>query len=215
MSLTRHTARRRGAALVATLACMGLLGACVQESASDTPSGRSEDSQAGIAQAEKALAGWSAPLTTYPEEPALSATPDMAGKNVMVIPLGDQIPVIHGVAVGIEDAMKSVGATTQICDGKFNPTAVADCLKQAGDQGADAVVTLFVDYAMAGNAFDALADSGVPVLIGGVAPTRRPRRPTRRWRSTTTPPGSTSSTRRCRCPRSPARARTPTSSGSG
>ena len=171
MSLNRHTARRRGAALVATLACMALLGACVQESVSDTPSGSSEDSQAGIAQAEEALAGWSEPLTTYPEEPALSTTPDMAGKNVMVIPLGDQIPVIHGVAVGIEDAMKAVGATTQICDGKFNPTAVADCLKQAGDQGADAVVTLFVDYAMAGNAFDALANRGVPVLIGGVAPT--------------------------------------------
>ena len=67
--------------------------------------------------------------------------------------------------------MKAVGATTQICDGKFDPTAVADCLKQAGDHGADAVVTLFVDYAMAGNAFDALADRGVPVLIGGVAPT--------------------------------------------
>ena len=31
-------------------------------------------------------------------------------------------------------------------------------------------MSLFVDYAMAGNAFDALADKGVKVLIGGVEP---------------------------------------------
>ena len=74
------------------------------------------------------------------------------------------VPVMPGSA-------SEVGATASICDGKFTPTAVADCLKQAGDQGADAVVSLFIDYAMAGTAFDALAAKGVPVLIGGVEPT--------------------------------------------
>lgn len=169
MSRQRQTARR-GAALVAGLAVMGMLGACAQDSVKEASAGTTEDSKSGIAEATETVAAWGKPVTEYPEEPALSKTPDLDGKNVVIIPLGDNIPVIHGVAVGIQDALKSVGATGTICDGKFTPTAVADCLKQAGDQGADAVVSLFVDYAMAGTAFDALAAKGVPVLVGGVEP---------------------------------------------
>ncbi|MDN4174065.1 sugar ABC transporter substrate-binding protein [Nocardioides sp. SOB77] len=170
MSPHRHTARR-GAALLASAALVSMLGACAQDSVKAETGGSAEDSASGIAQAKEAVEALRAAVTEYPEEPALSSTPDLAGKKVTVIPLGDNIPVIHGVAVGIQDAMEAVGATATICDGKFTPTAVADCLKQAGDQGADAVVSLFIDYAMAGTAFDALADRGVPVLIGGVEPT--------------------------------------------
>jgi ribose transport system substrate-binding protein len=169
MSRPRTTVRR-SSAFVAALAVLGLLGACAQGDAGRANAGTSGDSADGIAQAREAVAGWSEPLTEYPEEPALSQAPDMEGKKVTIIPLGDNIPVIHGVAVGLQDALESVGATGTICDGRFNPTSVADCLKQAGDQGADAVVTLFIDYAMAGTAFDALAAEGVPVLVGAVAP---------------------------------------------
>ena len=170
--MSRHlTTVRRAAAGVAGLLALSLLGACAQDSVKADTGGSAEDSASGIAQAEEAIAALGGPIEDYPEEPALSQTPDMAGKKVTVIPLGDNIPVIHGVAVGIQDALKEVGATASICDGKFNPTAVADCLKQAGDQGADAVVSLFIDYPMAGPAFDALAKKGVPVLIGGVEPT--------------------------------------------
>jgi len=165
----QRTTVRRGAASVAALAVLALLGACAQGDAAQSNSGSSGDSADGIAQAKEAVAGWTEPISEYPEEPALSKTPDMQGKKVTIIPLGDNIPVIHGVAVGLQDALQTVGASGSICDGKFNPTAVADCLKQAGDQGADAVVTLFIDYAMAGTAFDALADKGVPVLVGAVA----------------------------------------------
>ena len=164
------TTVRRSAAFAAAFSVVALLGACAQGNAGQTTTGSSADSADGIAQAEEAVAGWSEPLTEYPEEPALSQTPDMQGKKVTIIPLGDNIPVIHGVAVGVQDALETVGATGSICDGKFNPTSVADCLKQAGDQGADAVVTLFIDYAMAGTAFDALAEKGVPVLVGAVEP---------------------------------------------
>ena len=166
----QRTTVRRGVASVAALAILGLLGACAHGSAAQGSGGTSGDSAAGIAQAKEAVAGWSKPLTEYPEEPALSRTPDMQGKKVTIVPLGDNIPVIHGLAVGLQEALERVGATGSICDGKFNPTAVADCLKQAGDQGSDAVVSLFVDYAMAGTAFDAVAEKGVKVLLAGVAP---------------------------------------------
>lgn len=170
--MSRHlSSARRAAAGIAGLAVLSMLGACAQDTVEAAPAGSAEDSATGINQAKEAVQAWGAPVTEFPEEPALSTTPDMAGKKVTVIPLGDNIPVIHGVAVGIQDALKAVGATATICDGKFTPTAVADCLKQAGDQGADAVVSLFIDYAMAGTAYDALAAKGVPVLIGGVEPT--------------------------------------------
>jgi ribose transport system substrate-binding protein len=170
--MTRIASQTRGAALAATaLALATLLSACAQDSVKDdAPAGSAADSEAGVEQAKTQLAAWAAPLTEYPDEPKLSAPVDMAGKTVHIVALGDQIPVIHGVAVGLQDALEQVGATGKICDGKFNPTAVADCLKTAGDQGADAVVSLFVDYAMAGTAFDALADKGVKVLVGGVEP---------------------------------------------
>ena len=173
MSIPRQSIRRSGATLAAAVAVIGLLAGCAQQNANDGAAGKgtTEDTQAGITEAKDAVATWGKAVTEYPAEPALSKTPDLAGKNVVIIPLGDQIPVLHGIAVGIDEAMKAVGATTKICDGKFNPTAVADCLKQAGDQDADAVVSLFVDYAMAGPAFDALAAKGVPTLLGGVAPT--------------------------------------------
>jgi ribose transport system substrate-binding protein len=173
MPLPRQNFRRSGSVLVAAFAVMGLLAGCAQSGAKDTTAGTgtTADTQAGIAEAKAAMAAFAQPLTSYPEEPALATPVDMQGKKVVIVPLGDQIPVIHGVAMGIEDAMTAVGATTSICDGKFNPTSVADCLKQAGDQGADAVVSLVVDSAMAGTAFDALAATGVTVLIGGVAPT--------------------------------------------
>jgi ribose transport system substrate-binding protein len=163
---------RRYALAASSIALATLLGGCAQDSVkAQGPGEASEASEANIADAKTQLAQWGEPITDWPEEPRLSTPADMQGKTVHIVALGDQIPVIHGVAVGIQEAVEELGGTTKICDGKFNPTAVADCLKTAGDQGADAVVSLFVDYAMAGTAFDALAGKGVKVLIGGVEPT--------------------------------------------
>ena len=53
------------------------------------------------------------------------------GVTSSFVALGDQIPVIHGVGVGVTQALAAAGAEVKICDGKFNPTAVADCLKAA------------------------------------------------------------------------------------
>lgn len=107
---------------------------------------------------------------TWPEIPAIEGVPDLNGKTVVYLPLGDQIPVINGLGVGVTEALGELGATVKTCDGKFNPTEVANCLKTAGDEQVDGVIASFIDYQMAGPAFDALAASGVPVLLAGVAP---------------------------------------------
>ena len=126
--MTHLRTRTRSLVLGATtVALVTLLGACAQDSVKDKAStGTAADTEAGIQQATTQLASWAGPVSDYPEEPALSAPVDLAGKTVHIVALGDQIPVIHGVAVGLQDALTEVGATIKICDVNFNPNAVAD-----------------------------------------------------------------------------------------
>lgn len=176
-----HTNRRRAAAIGSVIASLAMLAACAQnDSAGDSASGKdgASDSAAGIEKAKSDIEKLSAPLTaaSYPKEPALSKPLDLSGKKVLIVVLGDNIPVIHGGAVGAEEALKAVGATGEVCDGKFTPTVVADCLHRAVDRKYDAVISTFIDYEMAGAAFDEVEKAGIPVLLGGVAapPSKKP-----------------------------------------
>jgi ribose transport system substrate-binding protein len=138
---------------------------------STTPAAAQGSGSAGVEQARADVADTEGEITDWPEVPKLSRTPDLKGKTVWWVPFGDAVAVINAVGSGMTEALESAGAKVKTCDGQFNPTEVASCLKSAGDQGADAVVTGFVDYAMIPNAFDALVDKGVPVLVAGVPPT--------------------------------------------
>jgi ribose transport system substrate-binding protein len=168
------THRRRAAALGSVVASLALLAACAQNDAAGTTAGKGEDggaTAAGIEKAKSHIKALSAPLTaaSYPKEPALSQPVDLSGKKVLLVVLGDNIPVIHGGAMGAEEALRALGASADICDGKFTPTVVADCLNRAVDRRYDAVITSFIDYAMAGAAFDEVESAKIPVLLGGVA----------------------------------------------
>jgi len=125
------------------------------------------DGLASIAADLDALRG---PIT-WPEITALSSPVDLSGKTVWWIPIGDAIPVINGFGKGMKEAVEAAGGTFKLCDGKFNPADIGNCLQQAADQNADAVATAFIDYAMLPTAFDALNAKGIPVLIAGVGPT--------------------------------------------
>lgn len=138
--------------------------------ASASGSASAAGAAAGVETAKKQMADLAGPITNWPDVAPIANPVDLKGKTVTYVALGDQIPVIHGVGVGATEALKAAGATVKICDGKFNPTAVADCLKAAGDEKVAGVITAFVDYQMAGPAFDAVAAKGIPVIVGGVAP---------------------------------------------
>ncbi|HEX6056822.1 MAG TPA: substrate-binding domain-containing protein [Intrasporangium sp.] len=166
-SITRS---RRVRALAATAVAVSLIGACgAGERETPTSPTASAASAAGIDQAKEAMVGW-AKAPEWPEVTKIGKPVDLKGKRFTYVSLGDQIPVIHGVGVGVTEALTAAGAEVKICDGKFNPTAVADCLKAAGDEKVDGVISSFVDYQMAGPAFDALAAKGIKVVVGGVAP---------------------------------------------
>ena len=172
---TRSAALRSKVAVSAAAAAVLLLAACGSSSDAGTPSSSSaapassssapaEDPLAAVKaelEALKAPVAWPAPVA--PTKPL-----DIAGKTVWWIPIGDAVPVIHGIGEGFKESVEAAGGTFKLCDGKFNPAEVGNCLKQAGEQGAGAVVTAFIDYAMLPNAFDALTAQNIPVLVGGV-----------------------------------------------
>ena len=108
----------------------------------------------------KATVSWPAPAD-------LSAPVDVKGKSIWWIPIGDAIAEIHAQGEGFRQAAEAAGATVKLCDGKFNPADIGNCLSQAASQGADAVVTDYIDYAAVPTAFDALEKANVPVLIAG------------------------------------------------
>ena len=173
MSTSPTRTRRVRALAVSALAVslVGVLAGCgagedAAAAADPTATAASAD---GVQQAKDAMATWAAP-PQWPDATPIAKPVDLTGKKFTFVALGDQIPVIHGVGVGVTEALAAAGAEVKICDGKFNPTAVADCLKAAGDEKVDGVISAFVDYQMAGPAFDALAAKGVKVIVGGVAP---------------------------------------------
>lgn len=126
-------------------------------------------SSAAASEAAKVLE----PLTktiTWPEPVKLSKAVDVKGKTVWWVPIGDSVPAIHAQGEGFKQAIEAAGGTVKLCDGKFNPSDIGNCLASAGREQAAAVVTDYIDYAMVPNAFEQLKKEGVPVLIAGVAP---------------------------------------------
>ncbi|MBL5973659.1 MAG: sugar ABC transporter substrate-binding protein [Candidatus Leucobacter sulfamidivorax] len=168
-----RSAQRKVVGAVALGAALALaLSAC----ASDSGEGAGDDagtggaSEAVIAEARAWVQEASQPPSWPVPETPIANPADLAGKTVMLIPFSDQIPIMHGTAMGMQEALAELGAEGVICDGGANPSQMATCLKTAGDQQVAAAVTLFMEYDPLANAIDATIAAGVPVLVAGVAP---------------------------------------------
>jgi ribose transport system substrate-binding protein len=172
MTTSRATLKR--SVLTAGVAAAALLlAACGAGESSSSTSSATTSSSASAASPAVAAAAIIDPLKspiTWPAAATLSKAVDVKGKTIWWIPIGDAVPVIHGFGEGFKQAVEAAGGTVKLCDGKFNPADIGACLKSAADQGAGAVVTAFIDYAMLPTAFDALTAKKIPVLIAGEAP---------------------------------------------
>ncbi len=167
----QETRRRIIAPAVLSVTALTLTG-CAAEGSSSGGGGTSGGSASavGVTKAKKAIAELEKPVSSWPPIPPLENDVSLKGKNVTIIPLGESIPVMHGMAIGAKKALKKMGATVNVCDGKVDPTQVASCLKQAQARGSFAVISLFVAYQMDGTAFNAAAKSGMNVLVAGDSP---------------------------------------------
>ncbi len=170
--------------LAACLASLTLVAAACggsSSSSSSPASGSSSSASAGapgggggsdaISAAKADLAKYTGPVSSYPTIKSISGgVSKLKGKNIWYIPIGSAVPILNGFGVGIQGAVTKLGAQFHACDGKFLPTTIAACINQAASQGADGVVTGYIDYALVPTAFDNLVSKHIPVLIAGEAP---------------------------------------------
>ena len=183
MSTTHRVPRHRRQALLLGLGAAVALAACGSSSRSSSGSGSASSppsssaatggatSSAGTSsQFAAVLATYSAAATSYPTIPTISGgVSSLAGKTVWYIPIGASVPILANFGLGMQQGLTAAGLKYHLCDGKFLPTNIASCLQQAQTQGADAVVTGYIDYALLPSAFDNLVSHHIPVLVAGEA----------------------------------------------
>lgn len=151
----------------------GSSGSSSTGSSSATSSGTSAPTTGGAL----SLAAMQADLTKFTGEVTATAAlkpvtgvSKLKGKTVWYIPIGSAVPILNAFGVGMKGALDKLGIKFQVCDGKFLPTTIASCINQAATQGADGVVTGYIDYQLVPTAFDNLVSHKIPVLIAGEAP---------------------------------------------
>jgi ABC-type sugar transport system substrate-binding protein len=122
-----------------------------------------------VAAAKADLATYTGEVSSFPSISSVSGVSALKGKNVWYIPLGSAVPVLNAFGVGMQGALSKLGISYHTCDGKILPTTIASCMNQAVAQGADGVVTGYIDYKLVPNAFQNLVSHHIPVLVAGEA----------------------------------------------
>jgi len=125
--------------------------------------GESTSAAAGVAQ-------YSGMVSSYAAQQAVPGVSALKGKTVWYIPIGESVPILAAFGTAMQSALSQVGIKMMTCDGKFLPTNAAACVSQAISQGADGVVTGYIDYASMPTSFNSLVSRHIPVLIAGEAP---------------------------------------------
>jgi ribose transport system substrate-binding protein len=173
----RVTRCRLGALSVVLVVLAGsVLAGCGSSSASHSASaggggspGQAAGSSSGVAAAAAAVAKLTGPVTSYPPVAPVKGTPSLRGKTVWYVPIGQSVPIVAAMGAAMQSALNHLGITTHVCDGQLLPTTIASCLNQAVTQGANAVVTSYVDYKMVPTAINNVVAHKIPVLVAGEA----------------------------------------------
>ena len=152
----KHTTRRRSAVMAGALS--GLLALTVAAAASAGAEDNVAYAKAKVAAAAPAIQSFKAP------GPALTNVKSLAGKTVYYIPATAVVPLFKAVGDSMTGALQSAGVKVQVCDGKSNPAAIADCFTQAITAKAGAIVAGSIPAALAPNAFAAAAAAKIPIV---------------------------------------------------
>lgn len=162
--------RRYGSTGAAVLA-VTLLAACssgTTDSGSGSDGGASADGPLAEVVADVEAAGQAQDSFEVPSEPV--DVSGWEGKTVYYIPITAQVSVFQVYGEKIAEALETVGADLQICDGGSNPSQISGCIDQAVGASAAAIITDNVPYGMAANALDGARAAGIPVLIANQIP---------------------------------------------
>ena len=161
---------RRRAVLACAVGTTFALAAC-GSSGSTSGGGSGTSGGPAVATAKADLAKYSGEVTSYDAITKIDGDVSaLKGKTVWYVPIGSAVPILSAFGDGVEQAATKAGMNYKTCDGKFLPTTIASCLDQAASQGADAVITGYIDYQLVPTAFDNLVSKNIPVLIAGESP---------------------------------------------
>jgi ribose transport system substrate-binding protein len=161
-----------GAVTLVAAACSssGSGGSSSNSGSSGSSSGSGSGSSSELTAANADLTQYTKQVASYAAQQQISAVSGLKGKTVWYIPIGASVPILAAFGSGVQQALAKVGITTHVCDGKFLPTNAASCISQAETDGADGVVTGYIDYASMPTSFNSLVSHHIPVLIAGEAP---------------------------------------------
>jgi ribose transport system substrate-binding protein len=162
--------RRYGSTGAAVLA-VALLAACssgTTDSSSGSDGGAAADGPLAEVVADVEAASQAQDSFEVPSEPV--DVSGWEGKTVYYVPITAQISVFQVYGEKIGEALETVGADLQICDGGSNPSQISGCIDQAVGASAAAIITDNVPYGMAANSLDGARAAGIPVLIANQIP---------------------------------------------
>ena len=160
------------------LAALCALAGCGSNGANATPNGAAaDDASAGLSHAKREVARYREAIADYPSPgPAVDAAKvsAMRGKTVLFVPIGAGAGPFIQQQASLEAALGRLGMKLVTCDPKFVPSAAAACMDDAETQGAAAVVTSGIPYALASNAYRSLEKRGIPTLASSAGPGNPP-----------------------------------------
>jgi ribose transport system substrate-binding protein len=162
---------RRYSSTGAAVLAVALLAACssgTTDSGSGSDGGATADGPLAEVVADVEAASEAQESFEVPSEPV--DVSGWEGRTVYYVPLTAQISVFQVYGEKIGEALESVGADLQICDGGSNPSQISGCIDQAVGASAAAIITDNVPYGMAANSLDGARAAGIPVLIANQIP---------------------------------------------
>lgn len=155
------------AALVAALITAGCSGGASPDDdgpaatpGDDTAAAERAAAQAVVDEATQPVAGFTAP------GPAFDTSGIQGGTVYYVIP-ALEAAVFQTYAEELEESFRPFDIGIQQCGTNGgSPDGIANCLQQAVDSGASAVIALGIPYVLSPTGFDKVGEAGIPVLYG-------------------------------------------------
>lgn len=151
-------------ALALSVAACGSGGSSTSGSGTTSPGGSAAPG-GGVGESAALVAKYEAPPTWTPPGTPLDAS-KLRGGTVWHVMVDASIPAFATSSAGLEHAFRQVGMDVQSCDAKFTPTGASQCVSQAVDAGAAAIITNGVPFAFVEAVQPKAAAAGIPFVVG-------------------------------------------------
>lgn len=156
-------ARLGAAGLVVVL----VAAACGSDSDSgDSSSNGGSSDSSGVEAAKATVAEYTAEPEWAPEGEPISGTEALEGGTIWHVMIDASIPAFQPVIEALETAVGEVGMSLQGCDAQFTPDGATNCVDQAIQAGATAIITNGVPTAYVEATYERTDAAGIPFVMG-------------------------------------------------